>query len=806
MQNLLQDLKYGIRILAMKPAFTVVAVLTLALGIGANTAIFSIVNAVLIRPLPYPHSERLVQAYWQRKADDTDSLTSQEIKFWKERTRSFEDVATYAFTSATGAGFNLAGGAEPTVVQGMRMSANFLHVIGVEPARGRGISAEEDRRGGPCVAVVTDNLWKNYFGANPAVIGKEIRINDNACTLVGVMPAGFQFESPADVFIPISFKADGFDEENTDMIARLKPGVTLKQAQDEVVSYVPEYLQVHPPDKDEPARVLRLSSYRQSVIENVNKVLWLLFGAVGFVLLIACANVANLLLARSTNRTGEMAVRIALGASRGRLLRQIMTENFLLALAGSCVGLLIALWSVPALITMSPTKLPRASSINLDWQSVAFAILAAFVTSILFGIVPALQASRIDINGALKEASGRSTSSKLSARVRTALIVGEVAVSLVLLVGATLLMRSFINLRRVELGFDPENVTALQVSLNSDRYKTINRTWDLERQVIEKISAIPGVIAVGTVPSVPMERGLRSGQSIAGTNGVDHPTVQVRTISPGYFQAVGIKTLRGTTFTDEDLQTAAPKVVINETLARKYWPNADPVGRPLSDSPKSSRIIGIVGDIKEMGLDQPVLPTIYLPLTRLQDETNVALNRWFLTSWIVRTAGPQNIGPALRKALKEVDPELPVAKIRPMTEIVSASLAEQRFETAMMTAFAALALLLTGIGLYGVLSYQVSQRTSEIGLRLALGARTSDVIRMVVKHGLMLTGIGLVIGVIAARLLVHLISSFLFGIQPTDFVTFTGISVLLAIVSLLACAVPALRASKVDPLVALRYE
>ena len=806
MGNLLQDIRYSIRVLLKKPSFTIVAVVTLALGIGANTAIFSIVNAVLLKPLPYPHSEQLVQAYWQSGIGEGESLESDQVKYLKEHSRSFEQIAAYASSSSTGTGFNFTGGTEPRFVPGMRISANFFRTLGVSPSKGRDILAEEDCPGGACVAIISDRLWKSDFAADMAAMGKSVRVNDAECTMIGIMAADFKFQEPVDVFIPLAFKANSFDEENTDMMARLKNGVTFQQAQQEVVSVGSQYQQEHPPRKGARPRELHLESYQQLITGDVHKTLWLLFGAVGFVLLIACANVANLLLARAANRRGEMAVRMALGAGRWRLIRQLMTENILLALAGSAVGLLLAQWTVPVLIGLTPAKLPRANDIGLDVQALLFAIFASLLTSVLFGLVPAIQASNLDVNSTLKANGGRTSAGKLSSRVRGILIITEVALSLVLLIGATLLIKSFVRLRGVELGFDPTNVTTMQVSLNSDKYATTARMWELEHSVAERLSGLPGVVAVGTVPSLPMERGLRTGMSIQGSHGVEGISVQYRAINPDYFRGVGIRVVRGRAFNDADMQSPAPVVIVNETLARRFWSDEDPIGKRLSPGNNSRQILGVVSDIKEMGADQATLPTVYVPTSQVGNGTAAATNRWFLTSWIIRTAEPIKNEDAFRQALKEIDPDLPVARIRPMTEVVSGTITEQRFTATMMTAFAALAMLLTVVALYGVLSYQVNQRTQEIGVRLALGAQSTDVLKMVIKQGLVLTVIGVTVGLLSALLLEKFLSSLLFGVGATDLSTFALTPMLLIAVSMVACLIPALKATRVDPMVALRYD
>jgi predicted permease len=804
MLNFSQDLRYGVRMLLKNRGFTLVAILTLALGIGANTAIFSVVNAVVLRPLPYPNAERLVRCDWQLEKGDIGAVTALVFAYWKEHTRAFEAAAGYAGINS---GFNLAGGAEARRVRGLQVSEGFFRVLGVGPVIGRGFLPEEDRPQGPQVAIISDSLWRSYFGGDPTLVGKEMILNGRRHTIIGILPSSFQFESPIEVLLPLQARADVRDDgQNTVMIARLKTGITREQAQMEVSQLLPEFRREFPRHLREGERGMRLDAYHQTVVGSTSQTLWLLFGAVGFVLLIACANVANLLLARATARKGEIAIRLALGASRWRITRQLLTESWLLAISGSLLGLLVALWSVPALLALAPPGLPRLEEVNLDYQAVLFAVGASLLTSLLFGIAPALRAARLDVNEAVKSSSGRSSAGRLDSRVRGLLVVSEIALSLVLLVGAALLIKSFLKLRAVEIGFDPHQVTTAQASLTSEKYQTTAQVWAFEQQVLQRISSLPGVIAAATSSNVPLERGLRMGVRFETPSGSVVQTVQIRAISPQYFRALGIPVSRGREFSEADHQASAPVVIINETLARRHWPDRHPIGEQITRQGQQQQIVGVARDIKEIGLDKEVEPTVYLPVSQVSDGLMRMMNGWFLTSWIVRTSGPIDLADVLRQAVKEADPQMPLANVRPLTQIISASYASRQFMLLVMGIFGSLALLLTAVGIYGVLSYQVSQRTNEIGIRMALGAEPRDVLKLVVGQGMRLALAGVAIGLIASYGLTRLIANLLFDVSPTDPATFTVIALLLATVAFAACYLPARRAAKVEPIVALRYE
>jgi len=805
METIWQDIRFGFRMLAKNRGATVVAILTLALGIGANTAIFSVVNAVLFRPLPYKEPDRLVLCHWQWNKGETPAVTNTQYVFWTENSRSFESTA--AFVGTTGS-FNLAGAAEPLRVSGWRGSANFLPILGVQPLMGRNFTKEEDTRGGPRALIITHRLWRSYYGGDPDILKKIAILDDLDYPIVGVLTPSFHFEGEGDLIVPMRLEADPRDQgHNTDMLARLAPSVSLKQAQAEMDQLLPRFREAFPSHIGPTERGIRLGLYETYLVGETQTTLLMLLGAVGFVLLIACANVANLMLARASGRAGELAIRAALGASRWRLVRQLMMENVALAFAGGALGYLIALWVLPLLLAVTPEGLPRLGEVQLNAQTAAFAFLASLVTSVLFGAAPALRATKVDLNNALKTTSGKLSAGRATLNARSALIVAEVALALILLVGAGLFQRSFAALNSVALGFDPENLTTLQLSLSSQRYRTTAASWTFQQQLIERIRALPGVVSVAAVPGLPLVRGLNNFVTIPGGEKPVGRSVEMRAITPDYFRTLGIQVLRGRSISDAGAQPGAHEIFINERFAKIFWDENDPVGQPVNLGGKEPWLVaGVVSNIREAGLAYEPLPTFYIHAAQVDDGLTRATNRWFLNSFLIRTSGPMDMNSSLRSAVHELDSQLPIAKIRPMTEVMAASISTERFLLMLMSIFAGLALTLTCVGIFSVLSYQVTQRTQEIGIRMALGARRSDVVGMVMRHGLLLVGLGLVIGIAGAVAASRVLKDLLFSVKPTDAPTYAAVAVLLLCVTALACWIPARHATRVDPMVALRYE
>ena len=826
MGSFLSDLRHSIRLLIKTPGFSAVAIAALALGIGANTAIFSVVNAVLLQPLPYPEPDRIMRIQRVYKSGDISPSTSiPKYMAWKQNNQTFDAMALYDFS---GPGLNLGSGDRPQPVKGIHVSEEYFRVFGVSPAQGRTFLPQEDQPGGPKAAILSNTLWQTRFASDPAVVGKPIILGGDPYTVVGILPSSFSPDPPADVFIPMQADPNSANQGHYLLAAgRLKPGVTIEQARANMKVAADRFRVANPKwlGPDESAGVMPL---RDALVGDVRLPLLVLVGAVLFVLLIACANVANLLLARAAARQREIAIRTAVGASRGRLVRQLLTESLMLGAISGMAGFVLGAWGVRALLALSPGNLPRindaqhASSIvtALDWRVLAFTLGVSLLTGVLFGLFPAVQISRMDVNSALKETSGRSGTGLRQNRVRSLLVISEMALAVILLTAAALFIRTFIGLRSVPPGFEARNVITMQTSLAGGKYDATAKAENMIRQVVQRIEALPGVQGATATIMLPVEglgidlpfvidgRPLDKGEMYHGDE-------QWRFVTAHYFSAFHIPLMRGRPFDERDTGKSERVVIVNQAFAKKYWPSGEPIGKTISigkglgpDFEEPARqIVGIVGNVRESGFGGADQPSMYVPEGQITDALTKLANSVLPLCWAVRTStDPSAMSVAIQHEFLAVDGQLPVSKIRTMEQVISDSSARQNFNTLLLTIFAGLALLLAAIGIYGLMSYTVEQRMQEIGIRLALGARTNDMLAMIVRQGMLLAGIGLGIGLAAAYGLTRVLAKFLAGIKASDPVAYTSVAIALITVALLATVIPALRATKVDPLNALRYE
>jgi predicted permease len=824
MSSPLSDLRHSSRVLTANPGFTTVAVLALGLGIGANTAIFSVVNAVLLAPLPYPQSDRIMRIERGFKGGVSDSVSIPKFMAWKKANQTFEAMALYDFS---GPGLNLGSGDHPQQIKGIHVSSGYFQVFGVSPAFGRAFLPQEDQPNGPKAAVLGNDLWRSRFGGDPSLVGKSILLGGDPYTVVGILPASFHSDPPADVFIPMQADPNSTNQGHFLLAAgRLKPGATLNSAKANMVVAGEQFRSANPKwmDKNESVAVIPL---RDALVGDVRLALLILVGAVAFVLLIACANVANLLLARAAGRQREIAIRTAVGASRGHLIRQLLTESVLLSSVGGVLGLLIGIWSVPLLLAVSPGNLPRindqdhvASAVSaLDWHVLAFTFVIALLTGVLFGLLPALRISKLDVNSVLKEASGRSGTGLRHNRVRSILVAAEMALAVILVAGAALMIRTFVGLRSVQPGFDPNNVITMQTSLSGGRYDSTAKAANMIHQVVDHIEALPGVHAAASTIMLPIEGGVDLPFSIEGRppakGDLYNGDEQWRFITPHYFSALRVPLLKGRVFDDRDTRNSVRALIVNQAFAKKYWPNGDPIGQrvtigkglgPEFEEP-ARQIVGIVGNVRETGLTGVDRPAMYIPESQATDGLTKLANNVIPLSWIIQTAGdPSSLSAAIQREFQAVDSQLAASKIRTMDQVISESTARQNFNMLLLTIFAGLALLLAAIGIYGLMSYTVEQRTQELGIRMALGAGRRDMLQLVVRQGMLLSGIGVVIGLAASFGLNRLLAKLLFGVKATDPITYVAVAAILVSVALLATYIPAHRATKIDALVALRYE
>lgn len=814
MESIWQDLRYGARMLMNKPAFSLIAIVTLALGIGANTAVFSVVNALLLRPLPFRDPGRLVwiASGGSKPASglvaaeaNLSGVTTQVGNFsdWRSINQSFEDLAGY-FAFFDYDSYTLTGSGEPERLVGVGVSQNFLDVLGVSPVLGRTFDDEECVWNGKEAALLTHGFWALRFGSDPAVVGQTITLNNKATTVVGVLPASFDFGSifspgsRIDFLLPFPICEQTNRYGNTlAVVGRLKPGVTIQSAQAEFDVFVPQVQKQHP-ERNENGAVL--SSLQERISGRLRPAFLVLLCAVGCVLLIACTNLSNLLLARATTRRKEIAIRVALGADRSRLVRQMLTESILLAGCGAALGLPLAFVATRWLAATRAISIPLLQSVSIDGTALVFTLLAALATGLLFGIVPALQVSRWDVHESLKEASRGSSEGGRSAWIRSTLVVSEITLACVLLVGAGLLIRSFLRLLEVDPGFRPEQTAAWRIETGG-RYETRAQLDSLYERLVRNVEAIPGVESVGLTDSLPLGRNRTWGIRAKGETYTREtfPTAYPRMISPGYIRTMKIPLRAGREFTEHDTADSLKVLVINETMAKRLWPERDAIGQIALNGRDECQVVGVVGDVRHGALEQKGGLEMYFPIAQNRD--------WGSLDLVIRAKLPiESLVPSVRAALRTVDPNLPSSEFQPLEQLVDHAVSPRRFVTALLGVFALLALILASLGIYGVISYSVTQRTNEIGIRIALGAQTTAVLKLIIGQGVKLAMIGLGIGLTAAFVLTRVLSSLLFGVGATDPLTFTGIAVLLTTVALLACYIPARRATKVDPMIALRYE
>jgi putative ABC transport system permease protein len=810
MKTLWQDLRFGLRTLRKAPGFTAVAILTLALGIGANTAIFTVVYGVLLRPLPFPQPDRLVQLVESYKDQSEGAgLDMRQLLRLREYSQLFENIVGY-----TQVDYNLRIGTGADHLTGMPVSAAYFRTLGVQPELGRDFAEPEDQGEGQRVAIVSHGLWIRRLAQNGGGIGQTILLNGEPFTLIGVMPPSFSAfgdsgapdSGAPEIWVPLSLVAKTAGSGgNIAVLARLKPAATQAQLAAQMSVVTQDFRSQYARDSSGQV-ALKFLPYQRMLGAEVRPFLLVLFGAIGFVLLIACANVANLLLARGGLRGREIAIRTALGASTGRIFRQLLTESILLALVGGVLGLAVAAAGVRLLLAVAPIDLPRAADVHLDVWAFAFTLLVSLLTGVLFGVAPSFSALRLRIDESLKEGS-RSGTSRSRGRLRQALIVVEFAMSLVLLTGAGLMIATFTKLLHSDFGFNPHPILSLQFWLTGSKYNSSADIAHFSYEVQRRIEGIPGVQAAAIVAAgLPLERGGNNGVRIAGPDSSRYYSADYREITPQFFSAMGIRVREGRTFAETDTTGSNRVVIVNEAFAREHFPGRSALGEHVYVSKISCEVVGVVGDVKSHA-DEPAPPTTFVPAVQAEFDTSRMFEAWFPRTLVVRSSiDPLSLGRAVREAVAAVDSTIPTGHLRSMDQVLSRSLALRNFMRVLLSFFAALALLLAGIGIYGVISYSVSQRTREIGVRIALGAQRADVFRIVLGEALTLILAGAALGLAAAFALTKLLATLLYNVSATDPAIFALGTALLIIVALAACYIPARRATRVDPIVALRYE
>ena len=811
MESIIKDIRYGVRGLLKHPGFTGIVVITLALGIGASTAIFSVVDNVLLRHLPYRNAERIVAIEEFNSEGTRGQVTSANFLDWRAQNTVFEQLTAIKTTTS-----NLALSDHAERIDLAQTNANFFDVLGVIPQYGRLFIPQDEQAGHDPVVVVSNTLWQRRFGSDPSLVGKPITLDGRNYTVIGITPPGFEYPKKTELWVPpLRLVPELYANQDVTQtrgmgylsaIALLKPGVSLKQAAAEMETITARLRQQYPNTNNR--RFNRVVSLHDDLIGDTNKVLWLLLGAVTFVLLIGCANVANLLLASGAARQKEMAIRTALGASRWRVMRQLFTESTILALTGGAVGVLVAFWGLAAITRLLPANFPRLNEIHLDLRILGFTFAASILTGILFGLAPALQVSHRDVQESIRETGRGASGSRRQNRFRQALIVGEVALCVVLLAGAGLLFRSFLRLQSVNTGFVAEQVLTARLTPSGTNFTQQADFNKFYTQVLEKLSAVPGVTDAGIINNLPLDSGPTTGFRVEGrpiTTPDKWPMVNYRTVSPNYFRAMSIPVVQGRAYTDGDNLSAPLVMIINQQTAREIFPDENPIGKRITfgntdqnKQPVWFEIVGVVADVRSLELREESQAEIYF--SSLQDY-------WPAMSLVVRsTVEPSSLAGSVRQVVNEVDKSVPVSEVKTMEHVVSESITQPRFNLFLLGLFGTVAMLLSAAGIYGVTAYTVTQRTHELGIRLALGAQVGDVLKMILGQGMAVIGVGLVLGLVAAFWLMRLLRSLLFGVGENDLLTFVAITFVLLIVALIACYIPARRATKVDPLEALRAE
>jgi putative ABC transport system permease protein len=799
------DVKYAMRMLAKSPAFSLIAIVTLGLAIGANTAIFSVVNAVLLRPLPYPQAEQLVRVFGIQPTLPEAPSSPANFLEWQNENQVFERIATYI-----GKGFNLTGTDKPERVIGARVSSDLFQLLRVQPMLGRDFTAEEDREGGERVVILSYEFWQERFAGDPNALRQTIKLSDQTYTIVGVMPPGFAFpDARARIWTPVAFNSAERATRDTnfiDVVARLKPGVSVQQAQANMSAVAQSQAQRYPQTNF--GIGVKVVSFQEQMVGDVRPMLVVLLGAVAFVLLIACANVANLLLARAAARHREMAIRGALGASRSRVVRLLLTESVLLAIVGGAVGLILAIWSLDLLVSLKPANLPRLAEVGVNRTVFLFTAAVSVLTGVLFGLAPAWQVSKTDLNEGLKE-SGRGSDAPQRHRMRALLVISEVALSIVLLIGAGLMIRSFARLLTVDPGFKPDHVLTAFVSLPVAKYSMREQQVGFYDRLLERLRNVPGVSAAGVVTDIPLYGGSSTGFDVDGRPPAlpgQRAMTDYRIINSDYFAVMGMRMVKGRAFVHNDTEAAPAVVIINETLAARYFAGEDPIGKRLnlSGDPGDVReIVGVVSDVRNYGLDEGVKPEVYVPF--FQSAAGYLASQTSALTVVIRSMiEPTALAATLREQVQALDKDQPVSAIKTMETYLEESMAQRRFNMLLLGAFGGLALVLAAVGIYGVIAYTVTQRTHEMGIRIALGAKGGDILRLVFSNAMATTIIGIVVGLGAAFHLTRLLQSLLYQVTATDPVVFATIPLLLLAVAAIATYLPARRAMKVNPIAALR--